>query len=111
MLAIPLLPLLLVACGRAQDEWWPDVFPGNIRIRPGMMSDPPAPVSAVQKVAVDTAGACSCVCTRTAEVTVAYQTKYNACVGRADRHRLRTTAAGLQLCLRPDGRGYCGIPN
>ena len=68
MLANLLLPLLLVACGQAQHPGVPDI-----------------PQAAVQNRAVDTAGACSCACALTAEVSMAYQTKHNACVGRADR--------------------------
>ena len=76
MLANLLFALLLVACGQAQ-----------IPERPGF---PEFPLSAVQNMVVDTAGACNCVCARTAEVTLIYQTKpkYNACVGRIDRQRL-----------------------
>ena len=77
MLANLLLPLLLVACGQAQQP--PDSSPGrSVAVDwPGM-----------QTMAVDTAGACNCACAKTATVSVAYQTKYNACVGRGDRHRL-----------------------
>ena len=77
MLATLLLPLLLVACAHAKSQFTPDI-----------------PQTAVQTMAVDTAGACNCVCVRTAEVSVAYQTKYNACSGRADRQRLCRNATG-----------------
>ena len=82
-----LLPLLLVVCGQAQQG--PDNLPGNRR---GDL--PPWPRGPGKSVAVDTAAACNCACALTAEVTMAYQTKYNACVGRGDRHRLYSTEAG-----------------
>ena len=86
MLANLLLVLLLVACGQAQ-----------IPEHPGF---PEFPLSAVENMAVDTAGACNCACVRTAEVTVAYQTKYNACVWRADRQRLCSTEADRSQALQ-----------
>ena len=80
MLANLLLPLLLVACGQAQQT--PDSSPGrSVAVDwPGM-----------QNMVVDKAGNCNCACARTATVSVAYQTKYNTCVGRGDRHRLCST--------------------
>ena len=90
MLANLLLPLLLVACGQAQQP--PDSSPGR-----SVAVDWPA----MQTMAVDTAGACNCACAKTATVSVAYQTKYNACVGRADRHRLCNTAATGQALPLP----------
>ena len=83
MLANLLLPLLLVACGQAQQT--PDSSPGrSVAVDwPGMPN-----------MAVDTTGDCNCACASTAEVRMAYQTKYNACVGRGDRHRLYSTKAG-----------------
>ena len=89
MLANLLLPLLLVACGQAQQT--PDSSPGrSVAVNwPGMPN-----------MAVDTTGDCNCACASTAEVRMAYQTKYNACVGRADRHRLcNTSATGQALPL------------
>ena len=83
MLANLLLPLLLVACGQAQQP--PDSSPGrSVAVDwPGMPN-----------MAVDTTGDCNCACASKAEVRMAYQTKYNACSGRADRQRLCRNATG-----------------
>ena len=91
MLANLLLPLLLVACGQAQET--PDSSPGR-----SVAVDSPG-----RSMAVDTAGACNCACARTAEVSMAYQTEYSACVGRADRHCLYRTGAAR-------ARGEASVP-
>ena len=75
MLANLLLVLLLVACGQAQLGLIPPMGPGGID--PNMAVD----TAGMQNMAVDTTGDCNCACASTAEVRMAYQTKYNACVG------------------------------
>ena len=80
MLASLLLPLLLVACGsQAQDHELCIMYPE---------------LCIEEKMGVDTAGSCNCACALTAEVTTAYQTKYNVCVGRSDRQRLCSIKSG-----------------
>ena len=111
MLANLPLPLLLVASGQSLrwpigpigpggigPSWtWQNMTtdtaqqgPDNLPGSPGMAARQHWPpwIGPGKSMAVDTAGTCNCACARTAEVTMPYQTKYNACVGRADRHRL-----------------------
>ena len=108
MLANLLLSLLLVACGQAQLGLIPPMGPGgidpNMAVDTAGMQNMAVDTTGRQNMAVDwpgrpnmavdTAGACNCACASTAEVRMAYQTKYNACVGRGDRHRLYSTEAG-----------------